>query len=522
MPNIKLVSALFLTALLAACGGGSGKPLFGDQAGDQSNGDSDGKPLKANTFYPLDIYEQGKEYVEEDAYRSLIFDEYVFSHMIAPVDAKTLKPAANPSIDDYGLTINEEDVTKDEHGLIMQKVIGLPVQLQTALVIDMSPSNEVDIQSFIAAVKQYITTAQASSDPVIKKQEFTILGFASDLEWYVEDFTSDTTILNAGLDQLKIDWEGQALGNFSALYQSIIAAVGTYKGEGAASIPEVDYSLDGDNDLKEGYRVDASGKQLGQLTLGNVVVFGSGGDTLTYFSYDDALAALNWQSYLVYDEEVKDDGSAGDTSTDSDGDSANAGKVDGMLLAGKPLYYVSLGNDSALKKISNLATQVIEAGSSAELNFSAALIEHQQGDVKLRSRLDNLYMVRYAVPQRVGTFNIEFSSNAEARSHVLSAEIKLDAPLPIPEPEAALEIAGPNNSYLAGGQVSLSNVSTLHPAIRWDARSVYSLNDSVWSVGGVTRETDSNGTITITADDIGKTVLLSNGALPSATINIVK
>jgi len=512
------------TLMLAACGGGgSDAPLFGgnnseeqvDDGSDVDGGtDEDGTPLSANTYYPLDVYLQGSDYVEKDVFRGLGFEDFIFAQMIAPVNAQTLEPVAAPSIDDYQLIINGEEATKDEHSLMMQKVIGLPVKLRTALVIDMSPSSG-DKTEVVAAVKKYITAAQASSDPMIKNQEFTILGFSTTFDWFVKDFTADRVTLDDGLDKLSDDWTKR--GNFSALYQSIVAAVGTYIGTGSTDITEVDYLTDGDNILTEGYEVD--GKQLQHKMSSSVIVFGAGVDTVGYFDVEAATAALNWQSYLVHEKIVEDDEPTDDAVENESG-------LDGMQFSGTPLYYVAFGTDKLSDNIRTLSSAIIDAGVTGTLSFEQALITHQVEDVKARSHLDNLYMVRYIVPQREGKLSFEFSSNTGVRDYTLTGEMDLELPvlpaLPIPEPSPALEITGSNNSYLAGEQVSVSQVSVLYPAIRWDARNNHSINDSVWSVGGENRPKKTDHSIDIAPADIGKTVILTNGVLPDATITIVE
>lgn len=500
---IKKYLLLTLAAfLLTACGGSSGSSLF-----DSDNGqlDNDGKPVtnkRSNTYYPLDIYQQGKEYVEDDAFLGLVFDGFVFAHMIAPVDANTLEPARQPSVDDYTLTLNEEKANKDEHGLMMQKVIGLPVQLRTALIVDTSPSNQANKDDLINAIKQYIVSAQASSDPTIRNQEFTLMSFGTTPTWYVPDFTRDISILEAGLSTLKSEW--QSNGGFSALYQSIVVAIGAYVGKGAADITEVDYRSDGNNDLTEGYITNASNDQLSHLVLGNVVLFSAGGDTVTYFDLEDAQAALDWQSYLVYEDEVKDEESA--DKGDSDG------ALEGMTFSGKPLFYVSIGSEVS-KKVRSISTKVIETNTLSNFNFFDSLISNQQLSVATRSRLDNMYMIRYIVPQRDGIVDLKLASDTGKKDYALGAELTFDAPLLLPEPTPVLEITGPNNSYLAGERVSVSQVTTLFPAVRWDAYNNISKSGFSWQVGGVNRAANDDGSIALTVSDVGKIVVLTNGDL---------
>lgn len=533
---IKKYLLLTITAfLLTACGGSSGKPLFGGGDDSDNAGGGMAAALSTNTFYPLNLYYSGEGYVEDgDAMDFFTFDPSTQAYLISPVDARTLESAKNPKLSDYVLNINGEETPEmDEYLPVFQKVEGLPVQLHTALIIDASASSRaIEKTALINEVKKFVADAKASSNPVISEQLFSLWVFGGRVEPLLTEFTNDKTEIDAALDGINFyDYESN-----SAVYQSIVAAVGYYEGPGSNELTqELNYKfLDPKTQntpsqvmLLDGY--ERNGQELVKLNLSNVILFASGGNSSAYFNKEAALTALNWQSFLVFDKEAEVGNGFGDfdpNDTESSNDPSEPSgfeALDGMKHAGKPLYYVSLGENKVSDKIKSLAKLTIDTNSENSFSFSKQLIDKQSIDVAERSRLNNMYMLRFPIFERDGKTSSSLLSRTNYRDYFLSFELEFgsDQTGIIPEPTPLLEITGPSNEFLAGGKVSASKYSKLYPAVRWDS---YQLNQNIaafdWTVDGVSRTADTDGSISITAADVGKTVVLSNGALPPATIVI--
>src|SRR5690606_1612289 len=230
MFRLKFPLAILFSVLLAACGGSSDSVIPETGGNDDGTGGGVDAPLSANTFYPMNFYMQGgEEYdVEDGLFKGLEFYPRIQAHLIAPVNGRTLAAVTNPSLSDYQLTIAGQPVN-GEHQPRLQKVLGLPVKLRTALVVDTSASmNAVDKAALVAEIKNYIAAVKASTNPTIRDQKFTLWVFASEVVPLVANFTDDATELETALDA--INWIGQ--GDFSAVYQAIVAAVGSYAGDG--------------------------------------------------------------------------------------------------------------------------------------------------------------------------------------------------------------------------------------------------------------------------------------------------
>lgn len=483
MFTIKKVMVLLLAAALVACGGGSdigsgssggglgggnsgGGNSGGGNSGGGDSGGSDEEITGTNTFYPLNFYMTGTEYVEEEGFASVLFSPFTKAYLIAPVDGTTLAPASNPKLSDYRLTINDEPVDATEHAPLMQKVIGLPVELHTALVIDASASSQpIDKMAFLAAVKAYISQVQQNADPVIKNQKFTIVAFGHDVLGVQGTLTSDAATLNAALDS--ISWQG--LGASTSLYQALVAAIGMFKGDSKQGVTGIDYSADNIADLIDGYRYLSSTSTLQALNLTSVVLFASGGQSVNYFNLDEAKAALNWQSFLVFDTS-KEDSSDDTADDDASDDKENAGP-DGMKYLGKPLYYVSLGTNGPVEEIKKLARLTISSNSNSSFNFAAELIKAQQADIQERARLNNLHMIRLPILERAGKVTTVLEGKTTNHSYSLTGDIEFKEETPpviIPEQGPLLEITTAANEYLAGGAVTRSQVAKVYPAVRWD------------------------------------------------------
>ena len=197
---------------------------------------SDAPPLPCPTYIPLQFYLSGEGYVEDgDVFAGIGFSPLVQGYVISPVSGADLSPLEAPDVSDYKITINDENVGGDEQGLIMQKIIGLPINLHTAIVIDTSSSNSkasgVDIEALILEVKNFVAEAQSSPDMTIANQQFTLWAYASagsGVQALVPNFTTSAVIMDNALDSLLVGDVWEERGADSATYEAIVKAVGIY------------------------------------------------------------------------------------------------------------------------------------------------------------------------------------------------------------------------------------------------------------------------------------------------------
>lgn len=509
---------LLSSMLLVACGGGGGSvvPAASTDTTDTTD-TTDGGSTETDTgvtYFPLQFYLNGDEYVEESGvFEGLYFLPLIHGYIIAPVDSTNLEKLDNPSVDDYSITINDQAIDPVEQGLVMQKIIDLPVVLNTAIVIDTSGSTQaIDKAALITAIKSFISTAQASSDSVIANQKYTLWAFGSSVEALVPTLTADASILNTALDSLQANWSGSR-GDATALYESIVRAVGYYKGVGPVDLgTEVDLKTDGIDDLNDGYFNDGAYSRIDGVKLSNVVLFTAGNNSVNLFSAQSAKEALEWQSLITYVEQAATETT--DSTTDTTATDTTA--VDGSetTLVGKPLLYVSVGTGGVDASVEALASKVIDTASNNTFNVAAELIAAQQSAISVRIRPDNQYLVRYEILERDGKHVHVFSSESASYSYKLTTELDLATNdlSGLAEASPAVEITGPSNSYLAAGQVSVTSVKSLYPATRW-TEIPYSTGNYSWTVGGVSRSANTDGSISITSADVGKTVVLTNTSL---------
>lgn len=547
------LTALLLTVLLTACGGG-GSPVVPEGNGGGSGGGNGGGsstpvdptlPVSANTFYPMNYWLEGDGYVDDPFFSGIMFDPFIKGYVIAPVNANTLVPATSPSIKDYHVAVtvgdDKELIDPDEQGLMMQPVVGLPVQLNTALIIDNSASaaGSVDGQKLIAEIKKYLTAVKNHPNSIIKNQQFTLWSMDSVKsawhtpainEAHVKTFkAADAAELLTALDSIATDWRTD--NRPSALYHAIVAAIGTYKGSGSAEFSEeVNFGADGNADLDDGFTyytnhdldptldplVDPI-RNLGLMAknISSVVVFASGSqaNTLPTFNASAAQAALNWQSLLVYDKEAQTEAPV------EEGEEIPVTPTDGMKKVGKPLFYVVIGERAPDEKLKEMAAKTIETKSNTTFNFSSQLIQAQLDSLSIRTRTDNLYLVRFAFPGRDGSYQIDFFSNSAKNRFglVTLLELKYDPVSPPPtfnRLEPVLEMAGPNNTYIAGTEISFAAVQKLYPTTLWaQHKGEFGVADYSWTVDGTSRPADADGAITLTDADVGKNVVLTNNVL---------
>ncbi|WP_430460398.1 hypothetical protein ACQUQU_14395 [Thalassolituus sp. LLYu03] len=499
---------LCIFSLLAGCGGSEMVYDESDSEDSDSSDDSSSETSSTVSFYPLAFYEAGTDYgVETDAFRLHSSEPFISNYVITPVDAESLSAVDTAAVSDFSMTVDGLAVDSDESFPVLQKILGIDIQLTTAIVIDTSASMDaVDQAALITGVKDFIAAARASSNNVIATQNFTLWAFAAEDEYAgctgttsaenivnLHSITDDDDALASALDTLQSNWAAHAYGRTSALYDAVIKAVGSFIGAGtyeACSSMEYAFNADGDNDLVDRTTLD-------QIRLSDVVVISAGSRTVGDFDAEAVSTALNWQSLSVFD-------------TSSDDYS--------LTESGKPLFYVTMGDaDDGLSDLADTVISVGSATSSGAYSFASSLVAAQVAAVSERVHDGEQYVYRYAFLPRNGVHETVLSATTDYYSMSLTGEVDLSdgsaAGVGTPEEELSslVEITGAANEYLANGQISLADLTQLYPATRWTT-STYSASDYSWTVGGSTRSADSSGAITLTSADVGKTVILTNTA----------
>merc|ERR1712000_632666 len=175
--------------------GGGGGGLQGD---DELDPDEDPanptEPTSTVTYYPLQFFLQGENYVEEDVFDGVWFDPMIHGYVISPVDQDTLEPV-DADVDEFILSADGELVDAAEQGVVMQRLMGMEVSLDTAILIDTSGSSS-DIESasnLFQEVRDFIAAARASSDPAIRNQRFIIWEFNDQVNAVTTTLSTDAT-----------------------------------------------------------------------------------------------------------------------------------------------------------------------------------------------------------------------------------------------------------------------------------------------------------------------------------------
>jgi len=232
----KYLLAAMMTAALAACGGGgSGSGVaFGGGGGLQGDDELDPdedpanptEPTSTVTYYPLQFFLQGENYVEEDVFDGVWFDPMIHGYVISPVDQDTLEPV-DADVDEFILSADGELVDAAEQGVVMQRLMGMEVSLDTAILIDTSGSSS-DIESasnLFQEVRDFIAAARASSDPAIRNQRFIIWEFNDQVNAVTTTLSTDDSALNTALNGMQSSWNPVGA---SGLYEAIFYSIGSY------------------------------------------------------------------------------------------------------------------------------------------------------------------------------------------------------------------------------------------------------------------------------------------------------
>ena len=502
--NQKLLPVLFLPfTLLVGCGGGGIENLVSaeeeDIAGETDSGtdsgtDTTGSDADGVSYLPLMVTEHFASYSGLSGDNLLEFDiKNPLSHYypINPVDSATLSSITNATASNYVVTVDGIEVDNDENYARLQPVMGLPVQLRTALVFDVSDSmSHVNIQALVDAAKAYVAAAQASSDPVIANQEYTVWAFAVDTQELTSGFSSNSATIEAAIDTVVTLNANRSLGEFTNLHQIIVESIGRY-----IEAP-YDFATDGDNDLEDVVNVD--GVELSQL-----VVFSSGRENVLRFDAQTMTNAIRSQSFVKY---------------------TGASTASTFSLY-KPVFYYVMGaasNGLAYETLGDLAEQTVYTNlTGAEYDFASTLVAQQQAAIAARIDLSNMHLYRHSVIPREGDHTLIFQSNSTQNSYSLTVSIE-DADIQgVADVTPEAEVFGPNGEYLSNGQASLASVQTFTPATLW-TNDIYGASDYSWNLTNGSGALNADGSFTVSSITAPATLQLTNttlGISASITIN---
>ena len=495
---------ILTSVLLTACGGGGG-PVVPDSGTDGGGG----TPVNPSsvTYFPMNFLLSGEGYTDSEIFAGIMFDPLVKAYVIAPVNAQTLEPAT-ATISDFNITVNGQSINRFEQYAMLQRIIGLPIQLSTAVIIDASGTarSQVNKTSLINAVNDYFDAVSSNTNSIIRNQNFTVWIYGDVVETPVASFANAAAAKTAAATAINTRWD--QLGDGSSTYEAIVKAVGTYVGNSPTdSNQEYDMIADGIADLFDGFVFSDIGHALNRLNLSNVVLIGAGGmPSNNVFNAESVTTALNWQSLIVYDTDAESEGG----SEEGEGESGAIANSPVTNL-GKPLFFIHVGGNTADTAVTSLASVTINA---SDYDFAAELIAAQRNSISIRSRDDNQHLVRFAVRERDGSHTLLFSSRTNGFNYGLTTELDSDDISAEGDLDARVEITTARNEFLAAGRVSVADVTRLYPATRYTVTS-YEAGDYSWTVNGVARAANSDGSIAISAADAGQTVVLTNNTLSS-------
>jgi hypothetical protein len=504
-----LAAILLPCLLLIGCGGGSGSRFGdGDSGSSGSSGSSGGSGGSGGggstdptnvSYVPLLVFEAFDDFSGLGSDGLFLRDgsyPFIEIFVINPINATTLASINDAVVANYEVTVDDIEISEDENFPVLQKVLGSPTYLGTALVFDVSGSvNGVDIDALVAEAKAYVAAARASTNGTVSSQVYTVWAFGNTIEELTTGFTGNTATIEAALDQVANRFNSTALGTTTNLHRAIVQSIGRYN-DGT----NYDFSADGTNDL-----IDVTTRNYVQLS--QLVLFSSGGPTALEMDQDLMTRAIQSQSFISYD------------------DASSA--ADGSVSRYKPVFYYVVGGTSVgetyapLRDLSEVTTQLVL--SSGAYSFSAGLVQNQIDAIEKRIDVDNLYIYSYAFAPRIGDHTRIFTSKSDNFNYSLTGSYKADGFVgdgspgtPAQELASLVEITGPNGEYLASQTASLSEVSTFAPATRW-VNTPYGNGDYSWTQTGGTGAPNADGTYTVTTVTVPTTLQLRNDLLGHTT-----
>lgn len=502
----KLLPSLLLPLIvLVGCGGGRSVDEGFDSESDTTGGGSTTTPTTPTTsgangvsYLPLMVYETYQEYSGLSAdglFRSDFDDVYIKTYLINPINSANLQSIATAQTSDYKVTVDDIEISPSESFPILQKVIGVPAYLRTALVFDISGSMEdASVQQLVNEAKDYITLAQASADPVIASQQYTVWVFADEPEELTTGFTDDFATLDAALDEVLTQYNSVAHGYGTSIHGAVVQSIGSLVNA------DYDFASDGDNDLLDIARKEG-------VLLGQLAIFSSGSETVLEFDVEALTKAIQSQAFVKYT-------GASTSSTE---------------FLYKPVFYYVVGDTSigeTYRNLSDLAEQTTNITLvGGEYNFANGLVQNQIAAIERRVDIDNQYIYRFAFIPRIGDHTTIFTSSSTQNSYSLTGQLDgdfLDPNRGTPGEELTnelIEIAGPNGEYIANATISFSEAQTFRPATRWVVGS-YGPSDYTWSLTNGTGTTNADGSYTVTSVTGTAVLRLTNDTIGGYTTTL--
>ena len=513
--KIKIIFILFGLSLLVGC---SGEP---PAATDSEAGEDDSALESVSgrnvTFLPLSILETSQEYSglsEDNLYVTERYFPFIHGVMLAMFDSKTLQPESG-TIDDFIITEDTQAIDPLESFPILQRVGPIPTYLHTAIVIDTSGSvrDTVGLNKIVSEAKALIDLLQASSDPLIANQRFTVWAFAQQVRELTSGFSSDKAVLDAALDRVLTE----NLGRTSNLNQAIVESIGRYEGSGGAGSSSQNFIFRDqpgeNNDLIEGVSTK-------RIQLSSLILVSSGSDNLHVFDDEQVKVAMESQSQVVFTANVDE------TATETDPESETVTETETVTKNfGKPFIAVLVGNDPmTASSITDNASNVInlKGQTGDSIIFAAGVAGFQASLIELRKRQDERYLLRYASPLRQGSHERDITTGAVDASYSLTAPIEIEGVQTWGMPSevylenviTSVEITAENDRYLQSF-VNINDTNVFYPATRW-TNSVYVNTDYSWTLDGnaMSYNVDTGAVTIIPADITGiSTLSLTNIAL---------
>jgi len=475
-------------------GGGTTEPSEGTEGSEEEAGST-----SIYSYYSLSVNEASKDFsgfAADGLYQGEGATPFIDVFLINPIVASSLAATNLATVNDYQYTIDGLESDPTESLPILQKVIGTPVALKTALVFDVSGSlNDVDFTALIAEAKTYVTTAQASTDSLIANQQYVVWAFGKFIVELTGGFTSDVDAINTALDlvvERRKDTllnNAGTLGGQSNLHRAIVETIGRYQDD-TYDFRDSTTIADDNNDL-----IDfalSNGIELSQLVL-----FSSGADTFLEMEQSLMIKAIQSQGFSKFE-------------------------VSAQTFTSKPIFYYVTGGASQGVAYPELSAESETTEhltlSGGAYNFADGLIQNQLAAVETRIDLDNQYVYRAAFLPRVGDHSVIFLAGSTVNQASLNYSIKDEDLAPFwfvgtpgevlesivfdidgdVESNGLVEITGANGEYLSNYSASLAEVSTFLPATRW-VNDEYAVDDYVWSFpsGDGTGTLNANGSYTV-------------------------
>jgi len=507
--RIKLLSFILVQSLLLiGCSGSdsdSTSTFAGGGEGDFDGGgssetpsdaeESDGEVEKTSSFsyYILSVYEASKDFsgfASDDLYQLEGAVPFIDVYLINPIIASSLASTNLAVVSDYSYTVDGIESDPTESLPTLQKVIGTPIVLKTALVFDVSGSvNDVDFAALVSEAKAYVAAAQASTDPLISGQQYVVWAFGTLVAELTSGFTDDINAINTALDLVETRRKDALLGNVNSLgltsnlHRAVVESIGRYQ--------DVTYDFRDDPEAPEDANDLVDEATSNGIELSQLVLFSSGSDTYLEMEQSLMIKAVQSQGFSRFEASAE-------------------------VFTNKPVfYYVTSGESqgTAYPELSEESeTTEYLTLSGGVYNFADGLIQNQLDAVEARIDLDNQYVYRAAFLPRVGDHTVVLQSNSTVSQTSLTYTIKdevlalfVNVSTPGEELESIVidgtdeecdnglfddvcfnglvEVTGPNGEYLSNFSASLAEVSTFLPATRW-VNEEYSSDDYAWSFPG--------------------------------------